>query len=143
MNEISGISKILSANDVGLTGGHQAGILVPKRPEILSFFPALDASTKNPRQTLSFLDENGVTTWDLVFIYYNSRLFGGTRNEYRLTWMTRYFKAHDAQLGDEIRLSKDKYGGLHIQCRSTAVQEKSNDVIKLSGGWKVISMKGR
>ena len=36
------ISKILSANDTGETGGHQAGILVPKQEEILSFFPPLE-----------------------------------------------------------------------------------------------------
>ena len=33
------ISKILSANDIGATGGHQAGILIPKDPRILGFFP--------------------------------------------------------------------------------------------------------
>ena len=31
----SAISKELSANDVGETGGHQAGILVPKERKIL------------------------------------------------------------------------------------------------------------
>ena len=33
------IEKTLSKNDTGETGGHQAGILVPKEPDILGFFP--------------------------------------------------------------------------------------------------------
>ena len=32
------VEKILSRNDTGETGGHQAGIHVPKKKEILSFF---------------------------------------------------------------------------------------------------------
>ena len=43
------IAKILSANDTGETGGHQAGILVPREPDVISFFPKLDASQYNPR----------------------------------------------------------------------------------------------
>ncbi|TPN68808.1 hypothetical protein FJ980_32960, partial [Mesorhizobium sp. B1-1-5] len=38
------IAKALSANDTGDTGGHQAGILVPKEEGILAFFPELDRS---------------------------------------------------------------------------------------------------
>ena len=33
------VEKILSANDCGLTGGHQAGALIPKEDRILGFFP--------------------------------------------------------------------------------------------------------
>ena len=36
------ISKELSANDTGATGGHQSGMVIPKDPQILSFFPPLD-----------------------------------------------------------------------------------------------------
>lgn len=46
------ISKKLSANDIGINGTHQAGILVPKAKDILSFFPDLNAAIKNPRMTL-------------------------------------------------------------------------------------------
>ncbi len=41
------ITKVLSANDTGETGGHQAGMLVPKEGRILAFFPSLDPSEKN------------------------------------------------------------------------------------------------
>ncbi len=84
------ISKKLSANDVGTTGAHQAGILVPKEKAILSFFPSLDPSVKNPRMTLVVRELKDGTRWEFNFIYYNNRLFGGTRNEYRLTCMTQY-----------------------------------------------------
>ena len=33
------VEKILSANDCGLTGGHQAGALIPKEDRIVGFFP--------------------------------------------------------------------------------------------------------
>ena len=39
------ISKNLSANDTGETGGNRAGMLIPKTGEILTFFP-LDANQK-------------------------------------------------------------------------------------------------
>jgi len=52
--------KILSANDTGLTGGHQAGILVPKGDrELLAFFPALDPGLENPDTWLDVTDEDG------------------------------------------------------------------------------------
>ena len=68
------ISKILSANDTGDTGAHQAGILVPKNREILGFFPPLDNSEKNPRYHLPFYDDSD-TKWEFAFIYYNNRFF--------------------------------------------------------------------
>lgn len=85
------ISKILSLNDTGETGGHQAGILIPKGGDILQFFPELDADEKNPRISLYFIDEAN-QRWKFNFIYYNNKFFGGTRNEYRLTGMTEYIR---------------------------------------------------
>jgi len=83
------ISKLLSQNDAGQTGGHQAGILIPKSGGILDFFPVLNINEKNPRIQIVFTDETD-RKWEFNFIYYNSKLFGGTRNEYRLTGMTFY-----------------------------------------------------
>ena len=83
------IEKMLSRNDTGETGGHQAGILIPKKPEILSFFPSLNSEEKNPRLLITFHDHMG-EQWSFYFIYYNNKFFGGTRNEYRLTGMTKY-----------------------------------------------------
>ena len=53
------ISKKLSANDIGINGAHQAGILVPKAKDILSFFPDLNAAIKNPsvpRASMKYFD---------------------------------------------------------------------------------------
>ena len=135
------ITKTLTANDVGDTGGHQAGILVPKAPEILAFFPSLSAAEKNPRVALTFRDDDGVTCWRFVFIYYNNRLFGGTRNEYRLTWMTRYLRSKNAQAGDELVFSRATEGRLLVTCRRALGVKDEGGVLRLSGGWKIIPIK--
>lgn len=135
------ITKTLTANDVGDTGGHQAGILVPKAPEILAFFPTLSAAEKNPRVPLTFRDDDGVTCWRFVFIYYNNRLFGGTRNEYRLTWMTRYLRSKNAKVGDELVFSRDAEGRLRVMCSRASTVQEEGGILRLSGGWKIIQMK--
>lgn len=100
------ITKVLSLNDTGETGGHQAGILVPKNSEVLTFFPDLGCDEKNPRVTMYFSDEAG-KIWKLNFIYYNNKFFDekGTRNEYRLTGMTAYFRVNGLKAGDSITLT--------------------------------------
>jgi hypothetical protein len=141
MNTPQAITKTLSANDLGETGGHQAGILVPKAPEILSFFPRLSERTKNPRASLVFRDDDRVTRWNFEFIYYNNRFFGGTRNEYRLTCMTKYLRSKNAKVNDEVILSRDRDERLFITCRRTYPQAEEPGVLRLSGGWKVIPIK--
>jgi hypothetical protein len=137
------IGKILSANDVGDTGGHQGGILIPKADEILSFFPLLDNSQKNPRVLLKFLDEVG-DEYFFNFIYYNNYQFGGTRREFRLTGMTRYIRQNDLQAGDEIILLKDESENRHIHFTRIASSYDSNEgTIRISYRWKTINLKER
>lgn len=104
-NRPGAITKILSMNDTGETGGHQAGILVPKGGNVLNFFPYLGCEEKNPRVTMYFADETG-KEWKLNFIYYNNKFFDekGTRNEYRLTGMTAYFRENGLKAGDTVTL---------------------------------------
>ncbi len=129
------IEKILSANDTGETGGHQAGICVPKAENILSFFPLLNPKLKNPRQVLDIIDDAG-TLWSFNFIYYNNRFFGGTRNEYRLTGMTAFFRAFNLKAGDKIILTHESR---IIRIKINRVNEKIlGKVLKLSMTWKVI-----
>ncbi|HHT8834793.1 EcoRII N-terminal effector-binding domain-containing protein [Burkholderia cenocepacia] len=100
--------KTLSANDVGATGAHQAGILVPKsEQELLDFLPQLDSAVKNPDAWIECVDEAGMHH-RFRFVYYNNRLHDatGTRNEYRITYMTRYFKAAGASEGDTFEISR-------------------------------------
>lgn len=101
--------KTLSANDVGSTGAHQAGILVPKtNKDLLAFLPSLDSSLKNPDAWLKCLDENG-NERKFRFVYYNNKFHDekGTRNEYRITHMTNYFRFIGAQEGDTFEISKE------------------------------------
>jgi hypothetical protein len=134
------ISKTLSANDTGDTGGHQAGILVPKDPEILSFFPPLDAEEQNPRCLLNFVDESG-HFWEFAFIYYNNRLFGGTRNEYRLTRMTKYIRDAGLVPGDEVQLTRDTDGRYSVAYqRRRQPQRSATGALKLGSGWRVVPL---
>jgi hypothetical protein len=135
------ISKILTANDVGDTGAHQAGILVPKAPPVLAFFPALDKRERNPRVLLTFRDDDGFTRWEFAFIYYNNSLFGGTRNEYRLTRMTKYLRSKNAKPGDEVVLTRGDEGRLFVDCRRSTPLVESDGVLHLTGGWKIIPIK--
>lgn len=140
--KVAQITKTLSANDVGSTGAHQAGMLVPKDPRILDFFPKLDSETKNPRSHLVFEDDAG-QKWTLAFIYYNNRLFGGTRNEFRLTHLTKFIRENGLVAGDEIALSRREGVGLFISIRraSTVVAtESGRRVLKLGSGWKVVDL---
>jgi len=100
--------KTLSANDVGSTGGHQAGVLIPKsETELLAFLPPLDSDKKNPNTWLHCVDENRVSR-RFKFRYYNNKLHdpGGTRNEYRFTYMTAWLRSLSAKAGDVFEISR-------------------------------------
>lgn len=135
------IRKTLSANDAGETGGHQAGILIPRDQRILSFFPPLNASEHNPRAHIAFEDDSG-TLWEFAFIYYNNRRFGGTRDEYRLTRMTRYIRQAALASGDEIILQRDEHGQYAIthQFANSPTSSSPGSVLALSGGWRIIEI---
>ena len=138
------ISKTLSANDSGETGGHQAGLLIPRQERILSFFPNLDASKYNPRAHLQFEDETG-RLWEFAFIYYNNRFFGGTRNEYRLTRMTTYIRESGLVTGDEVMMQRHADGKYFISYRRSneqpmSLNEAGQRLIRLGAGWKVIEI---
>jgi acetyl-CoA carboxylase carboxyltransferase component len=136
---ILAISKELSANDTGETGGHQVGILIPKEDSILGFFPKLDATQKNPRHILTFIDEAG-GRWVFAFIYYNNKFFGGTRNEYRLTRMTTFFQNTNLKAGDTLILIKDaQSGGYRIQYKRKAAS-KPGGALKLGSSWREIKL---
>lgn len=134
------IKKELSRNDTGETGGHQAGILIPKQKEILAFFPPLDPSEKNPRHFITFSDELG-DTWTFAFIYYNNKFFNGTRNEYRLTRMTPFIRSHNLKEGDELTLSRDDEGFYSITYnRKRPCNVTGEGKLILGSSWVVINM---
>lgn len=135
--------KILSGNDIGVTGGHQAGILVPRIPQAIEFFPTL-ATEVNPRARILFIDEDTEEPLELTFIHYNGKLYGtSTRNEYRLTGMTRFLRTKAARPGDELQFSKES-GRYSISFRRASAsapptaKSSEADIIVLSGAWVTI-----
>jgi Restriction endonuclease EcoRII, N-terminal len=136
--------KTLSANDVGSTGGHQGGILIPKsEEELLAFLPPLNPGTKNPDAWIEGVDERG-TVRRLRFVYYNNRLHddNGTRNEYRITYMTSYFREMCAKAGDIFEISRDE-SNPHYTIRvlrsvdnSEKIEEEHVLRIKIKSGWR-------
>lgn len=136
------ISKILSSNDLGLTGSHQAGITVPKSGSLLDFFPSLDPNVVNPRLELDGFDDVLESRVKLSYIYYNGKLHGtSTRNEYRITGLTRFFKVHNAAVGDELRIRRlafDRFGMTVISRSALDLENRRDNApmrIKLSGQW--------
>lgn len=116
--------KTLTANDTGETGGHQAGIHIPKsQTDLIALLPFLDPSKKNPDAWLEMVDDTGIT-WRFRYIYYNNQLHdeGGTRNEYRITHMTKFFRAVGAKNGDVLILE----GTLGEQAYKISVRKAGN-----------------
>lgn len=77
--------KFLSANDTGLTGGHQAGIYISK-PSIPILFDEPGEKGKNKEKWVKVKWQDDLET-ETRFIYYGQ----GTRNEYRITNFGRGF----------------------------------------------------
>lgn len=82
---IATFCKFLSANDTGLTGGHQSGIYIPHSARQILFDEA-GVKGSNKSRTVLIRWHDGTVT-ESRFIYYGS----GTRNEYRITNFGRGF----------------------------------------------------
>ena len=141
-SSVSQVSKILSANDLGLTGSHQAGILVPKDERILRFFPRLPDDRLNPSKIISCSIPALSRYCEFRFIYYNNKIVGGgTRNEYRLTRMTASLRDLGAHVEDILIFSKDSAGRISLELdrrRDTATVESLATEYRLQSGWKIV-----
>lgn len=140
MTRLGEVRKILSANDLGLTGAHQAGIAIPKNPNVLEFFPALDATAYNPDCWMTVATPETGDHWQLRFIYYNNKTHGeGTRNEYRLTHTTQMLRAIGASVGDLLAFRRNSFGDIEAvlheadEAAEAPVGEKL-----LRNGWRMI-----
>lgn len=136
--------KTLSANDVGATGAHMAGILVPKgNGELLAFLPSLDAGEINPSAWIG-CETQSKTILRLRFVYYNNRLHAptGTRNEYRITHLTKFLRDSGAKEGDVFEISRDDGHDLYRirVIRNPHAEPEADDEgpvrIKLTTGWR-------
>ncbi|NMP26003.1 restriction endonuclease [Rahnella sp. SAP-1] len=78
--------KRLSANDTGATGGHQVGIYIPFKV-VDKLFPSINhIREKNPDVFINaHFSSHQCSNSTPRAIYYNSKFFGGTRNEKRIT----------------------------------------------------------
>jgi hypothetical protein len=133
------LSKILTPNDTGSNGSHQAGILIPKDGKLLSFFPELGNKTLNPFIIIKFASDHGI--WEFKFIYYNNKFFKsavsgklGTRNEYRLTCMTKFMRSMNLKPGDSLIFNKDDRQVYTVSCKQNYLK---NFEIKSDNLWEV------
>jgi NTP pyrophosphatase (non-canonical NTP hydrolase) len=94
--------KKLSENDVGETNSHQAGFLIPKEFVKNGLFEELTNQALNPRLRLKIIDITDGTEIYGTYIFYNNRLFGGTKLEYRLTGLTKWIKNHGVRYFNEL-----------------------------------------
>ncbi|WP_205760885.1 EcoRII N-terminal effector-binding domain-containing protein [Luteolibacter luteus] len=137
----STVEKVLSANDTGETHAHQAGLLIPKNIARLEFFPKLDPSIKNPRCVIDLRDAAG-EEWTFNYIYYNNALFGGTRNEYRLTSMTEFLRHYDLKEGDTVVFKRPtgRFYGVDYRRKHQGLTTfpSGRKVLKLSGNWIIL-----
>ncbi len=142
------IAKTLSANDIGLTGGHQSGILIPKTGGVLPFFPALDSTRKNPRAVLQVVaPEIGPQVFELTFIHYNNRVVAsGTRDEYRLTGMTALLRSLGPEVGDVLILRRGSEGPLEASLERSKDSSSTGALLASDGrsdagsGWFIFEI---
>lgn len=129
--------KVLSSNDVGSTGGHQSGVVIPISIASGDFFPTLDSGVVNPRIQLDALVEATGKNFRMNFIYYNGKLHGSsTRNEFRLTGISTFLKDFAAQEGDRLVITK--VGDLRYSLKvepSSAPYTEGEIVVTLSKDW--------
>lgn len=130
--------KHLSRNDIGLSGSHQSGFLIPKsNKELISFLPDLAPDEINPSRYVDFFDREG-TRWRLRYIYYNTKKHSlGTRDEYRITRTSSFMRKHQPREGDVLVLSKSRDGSYLIELVKRRENDSLASVVKLRG-WKVV-----
>lgn len=129
--------KVLSANDVGATGSHQAGMHIPLRElEVISFFPSLDSESYNPDCFIVCVDDDG-DEYQFRYVYYNSKLHvpEGTRNERRITCVRPFFRKFNASEGDSVRFEALANGRYHISLQRVATLPSLTGVVRLKG-WR-------
>lgn len=140
MTRLGEVRKLLSANDLGLTGAHQGGITIPKNPDILAFLPPLDATVYNPDFWMTVATPQTGQHWPLRYIYYNSKTHDqGTRNEYRLTHTTQMLRALSASAGDVLAFRRNGFGDIEAvlhEAEHLAAPAPTEKVLR--NGWRMI-----
>ena len=139
--------KVLTANDTGETGSHQAAIHIPKHIVRHGFFPPLNGESFNPECQIVARLEPGGWRLPLRYVYYNGKLSGvNGRDEYRLTGTPRIFDMLTARAGDLLRFRWLASGEMEISHH----RDSGDDDGSVAGGsapsssphngWKVIQV---
>lgn len=135
-NQPAAIGKVLSANDLGLTGSHQGGIVVPKTGGLVDFFPSLNHGDVNPERFLNVKVPQLDSEFRFRFVYYNSRPRGeGTRNEFRLTGLAAVLRNLNAQVGDELIFRRNPEGAFTMLLKRQVPSDGNADQ---RGGWRLV-----
>lgn len=138
MSQQTSIQKILSANDLGATGSHQAGIHIPM--SVREFFPHLDETLHNPDRWIEFLlPDGGIQSGR--FVYYNNKLTTakGTRNEYRLTRVVPALRLMGANVGDTIEFVLIDENNMRLRLIVPSENMNLDRVtVNISGDWRVV-----
>jgi Restriction endonuclease EcoRII, N-terminal len=131
------VIKRLSANDVGITGSHQAGLHIPKNSPLIRLMPRIMLKEVNPRLDLPLLAPSVNRSFIAQFIYYNNSLRGGTRDEFRLTCVRELLKDIGASVGDQLVF--DFEDGSEVVISLVKPHEiDDNEPLAWTGSWKVI-----
>ncbi len=138
MSATAFLRKVLTANDVGATGSHQAGLHVPRT--LIDFFPVLSAERPNPDVWLDIHDGGSIYRWR--YIYYNNGLTGqGTRDEFRLTHTDTFLRDSSAQAGDQLELTRLDL--LTFRAKILPAGDYDSVVIlSTAGPWKLVRLGG-
>ena len=132
------ISKILSRNDVGSTGGHQSGVVVPKEIARGGFFPKLNEELINPRSEVRLISKHDGSLVRASFIFYNGKLHGtSTRNEFRLTGISSFLRFMGGQDGDTLILEKRPDGSILIELEEAEAPATGSNVLIKIGQWNM------
>jgi hypothetical protein len=131
------LTKVLSSNDVGSTGGHQSGVVIPIKIAEGGFFPPLDPEIVNPRVQLDAVVEGTGKSLKLNFIFYNGKRHKtSTRNEYRLTGVATFLRESSAQEGDRLVITKAGEHRFLLRLVPVNLHNEEGDiVVSLSKDW--------
>lgn len=103
--------KVLTANELGVTGSHQAGIYIPKSSEWGKLFGELETRAVNPEKEIEVWIPATGECHQLRYVYFNGALVGtSTRDEYRLTSgvtsIADFVKSLSARSGDLLEFRR-------------------------------------
>ncbi len=80
----------------------------------MDFFPFLNPKEDNPDTWITCIDPDQ-EEWKMRYIYYNGKLTGkSTRNEYRLTHITKFLSLWGAKTGDKMVFESTSQSGVYL-----------------------------